>query len=114
MFYCTSVFDHPFKLIQAGIASEALTIALEPEGASLFCRHLPIDSHEEGCEVSLASFAVGDKYLVLDAGGSQIFLISAKKYFNCDTILCNSFLNSTLFVVFPRSRLLQAESWTFT
>ncbi|KAH3834058.1 hypothetical protein DPMN_107376 [Dreissena polymorpha] len=51
---------------QAGMSSDKLTLALEPEAASLYCRHLPVQ--REG-ESSLSSFRVGKKYLVLDAGG---------------------------------------------
>ena len=57
---------------QAGIPGENLTIALEPEAASLYCRHLPVERHVGGdktAKFSLAKFKAGTKYLVLDAGG---------------------------------------------
>ncbi|XP_052778678.1 heat shock 70 kDa protein 12A-like [Mya arenaria] len=55
---------------EAGIESDMLTIALEPEAASLFCRHLPVE--KSGNQFSLASLRTGSQYLVLDAGGGTI------------------------------------------
>ncbi|WAR25154.1 HS12A-like protein, partial [Mya arenaria] len=55
----------------AGIAGDKLTIALEPEAASVFCRHLPLDTTASAI-TSLASFKAGTKYLVLDAGGPGV------------------------------------------
>lgn len=46
-----------------------LTIALEPEVASVFCRHLP-DAKDK--TMSLSTFPPGTKYLVLDAGGGTV------------------------------------------
>ncbi|XP_060578454.1 heat shock 70 kDa protein 12A-like [Ruditapes philippinarum] len=57
---------------EAGISKERLTIALEPEAASLFCRHLPVEKSLGRDKVSLAKFQAGKKYLVLDAGGGTI------------------------------------------
>ncbi|KAH3825516.1 heat shock 70 kDa protein 12B-like [Dreissena polymorpha] len=54
---------------EAGIATEKLTIALEPEVASIYCRHLPLQ--KEG-DSDIASFRTGTKYLILDAGGGTI------------------------------------------
>ncbi|XP_045203378.2 heat shock 70 kDa protein 12A-like [Mercenaria mercenaria] len=56
---------------KAGIQGQKLTIALEPEAASLYCRHLPVERCGSD-EVSLAQFPVGTKYLVLDAGGGTV------------------------------------------
>ena len=56
-------------LFQAGIRNDLLTIALEPEAASLFCRHLPVEKSLGRDKTSLAKFQAGKKYLVLDAGG---------------------------------------------
>ncbi|XP_052778673.1 heat shock 70 kDa protein 12A-like [Mya arenaria] len=55
---------------EAGIESHMLTIALEPEAASLFCRHLSVE--KSGDQLSLASLQAGKQYLVLDAGGGTI------------------------------------------
>ncbi|XP_052799441.1 heat shock 70 kDa protein 12A-like [Mya arenaria] len=54
----------------AGIEEKKLTVALEPEAASLFCRHLPIE--RSGNETSLGKMKAGQRYLVLDAGGGTI------------------------------------------
>ncbi|XP_060596890.1 heat shock 70 kDa protein 12A-like [Ruditapes philippinarum] len=58
--------------IKAGIMKEHLLIALEPEAASIFCRHLPVDKAEGEEEVSLASMKAGTKYMVVDAGGGTV------------------------------------------
>ncbi|XP_052780577.1 heat shock 70 kDa protein 12B-like [Mya arenaria] len=57
---------------EAGIAGDKLMIALEPEAASVFCRHLPVDTTSSAVTTSLASFKAGTKYLVLDAGGGTV------------------------------------------
>ncbi|XP_060594731.1 heat shock 70 kDa protein 12A-like [Ruditapes philippinarum] len=59
----------------AGIPGANLTIALEPEAASLYCRHLPVERHvgtDTKAKFSLAKFKAGTKYLVLDAGGGTV------------------------------------------
>ena len=56
-----------FHILQANIKPENLTIALEPEAASVLCRHLPVDRLDTNSSVS--SFSPGTKYMVLDAGG---------------------------------------------
>lgn len=53
---------------EAGIAKNKLSIALEPEAASIYCRHLPV---EKGSD-SLSTFKSGTQYLVLDAGGGTV------------------------------------------
>ncbi|XP_052793991.1 heat shock 70 kDa protein 12B-like [Mya arenaria] len=45
-------------------------VALEPEAASLFCRHLPVE--RRGNKTSLGIPKAGQRYLVLDAGGGTI------------------------------------------
>ncbi|XP_052283210.1 heat shock 70 kDa protein 12A-like isoform X3 [Dreissena polymorpha] len=54
---------------QAGISKDKLSIALEPEAASLYCRHLPVLCDGES---SILTFQTGKKYLVVDAGGGTI------------------------------------------
>lgn len=56
---------------RAGITSNLL-IALEPEAASIYCKHLPVNKRAGNSKVNLDSFSVGTKYLVLDAGGGTI------------------------------------------
>ncbi|WAQ99096.1 HS12A-like protein [Mya arenaria] len=55
--------------VEAGIKSEHLSLALEPEAASLFCRYLPV-SKVCGADgtTAIQNFAPGKRYLVLDAG----------------------------------------------
>ncbi|XP_062615746.1 heat shock 70 kDa protein 12A-like [Saccostrea cucullata] len=57
---------------RAGIRSDLLVIALEPEAASIYCKHLPVNKIEGDNKKSLDSFSPGTKYLVLDAGGGTI------------------------------------------
>ncbi|XP_069129617.1 heat shock 70 kDa protein 12A-like isoform X2 [Argopecten irradians] len=56
---------------QAGIKGDQLTIALEPEAASLYCKHLPVEKMG-GSEQGFTCFSNGSKYLVLDAGGGTV------------------------------------------
>lgn len=62
-----------YLLIQAGIKKENLIIALEPEAASLFCMHLPVDKMAiEGNmqqSMRISPFSKGTKYMVVDVGG---------------------------------------------
>jgi len=53
---------------QAGIPDSSLLIALEPEAASLCCRHIQLNNLS-GSKTSLSPFAPKSKYLVFDAGG---------------------------------------------
>ncbi|XP_052237389.1 heat shock 70 kDa protein 12B-like isoform X2 [Dreissena polymorpha] len=54
---------------EAGIEKEKLTIALEPEVASILCRHAKL--HNEGIG-GISALQLGKKYLVVDAGGGTI------------------------------------------
>ncbi|XP_052819020.1 heat shock 70 kDa protein 12A-like [Mya arenaria] len=56
---------------EAGINGSDLLIALEPESASLYCRHLPAEMCR-GTSVSVSTFKPGTKYMVLDAGGGTV------------------------------------------
>ena len=58
--------------VEGGIRSESLTIALEPEAASIFCRHLPLDRFEDSCGDNVAKYPPGTKYMILDAGGGTV------------------------------------------
>ncbi|XP_045213041.2 heat shock 70 kDa protein 12A-like isoform X2 [Mercenaria mercenaria] len=59
--------------IKAGITSDSLIMALEPEAASVYCRQLDLCVNRES-GVKLATLEVGSKYLVLDAGGGTVDL----------------------------------------
>ncbi|XP_045203777.2 heat shock 70 kDa protein 12A-like [Mercenaria mercenaria] len=59
--------------IEAGIDTKHLSLALEPEAASLFCKYLPIQKVEgDDGQGRISSFAPGKRYLVLDAGGGTV------------------------------------------
>ena len=60
-------FLHIESFSQAGLHKDKLTIALEPEAASIFVRHLPVDSKKGSLEIS--TMPAGTQYIVLDAGG---------------------------------------------
>ena len=63
----TTLYDH---ILQAGIDSNMLTIALEPEAAAIYVKHLPVDRRLDGEGGDLFNtFAPGSKYIVVDAGG---------------------------------------------
>ncbi|KAK3086923.1 hypothetical protein FSP39_025521 [Pinctada imbricata] len=54
--------------VKAGIKSEHLKLALEPEAASLWCQHVPIERKESGISVA----DIGTRYMVLDLGGGTV------------------------------------------
>ncbi|KAJ8315857.1 hypothetical protein KUTeg_008007 [Tegillarca granosa] len=57
---------------QAGIPKEQLTLALEPEAASLFCRYLPTFQYAtktHGNSDLYQPLGTGAKYMILDLGG---------------------------------------------
>lgn len=55
-------------LIKAGINDDNLTIALEPEAASMYCKKVPLEKLS-GPESEFQIFSPGNQYLILDAGG---------------------------------------------
>nr|XP_022297580.1 heat shock 70 kDa protein 12A-like [Crassostrea virginica] len=72
--------------VVAGIDSNMLTIALEPEAAAVYVKHLPVDKRLDGEGGDLLrTFAPGSKYIVVDAGGGTID-ITAHEVLNDDTI----------------------------
>ncbi|XP_063415310.1 heat shock 70 kDa protein 12B-like [Mytilus trossulus] len=56
---------------KAGISGEQLSICLEPEAASLYCQHLPIEKlkDKDGIGNEFTASGRGAKYMVLDLGG---------------------------------------------
>ncbi|KAL5012748.1 hypothetical protein ScPMuIL_011299 [Solemya velum] len=58
--------------VKAGIKNDALEIALEPEAASVYCRHIPLQRREREGQVTVEAFSSGSKYLILDAGGGTV------------------------------------------
>lgn len=55
--------------IKAGIDEDQLSIALEPEAASIYCRHLPVAA---SANETISKLPAGTKYIVLDAGGGTV------------------------------------------
>lgn len=67
---------HTFKFSQAGKDSYMLTIALEPEAAALYVKHLPVEKRVDGKKGEcFQAFALGSKYIVVDAGGMFVYAI---------------------------------------
>jgi hypothetical protein len=56
--------------LQAGLDSKMVTIALEPEAAAIFLKHLPLEKKKLG-EVgdTFRAFSPGSQYIIVDAGG---------------------------------------------
>lgn len=55
---------------QAGIDTEMLTIALEPEAAAMYVKHIPLERSVDGKKGDVfQTFSSGSKYIVVDAGG---------------------------------------------
>jgi hypothetical protein len=55
-----------------------LSLALEPEAASMFCKLLPVDRLKHNNSTSTEAFKPGTSYIVLDLGGKllrHIFVI---------------------------------------
>lgn len=65
-------------------------LVLEPEAASFYCRHLPV---QKDCNNStIGVFESGEKYMVVDAGGiSRLFTIKT-------SLNIQSFKNSNYYV----------------
>lgn len=60
-----------FFFFQADIEGRHLSIALEPEAASLYCQYVPTDKihGSEGATFSVGK--PGSKYMVIDLGGKD-------------------------------------------
>ncbi|KAL3885515.1 hypothetical protein ACJMK2_025568 [Sinanodonta woodiana] len=56
--------------LEAGLSTTKLKLALEPETASLFCRHLPMNTMIGGIDIS--KMKAGSAYMVIDAGGGTV------------------------------------------
>ena len=57
-----------FRLLQAGIPGDQLLIALEPEAASIYCQHLPIEKLQ-GAGAGFTMARKGTKFMIIDLGG---------------------------------------------
>ena len=60
-------------LLQAGIPSSCLKIALEPEAASLFCKTVAVEKRTQS-NLTVSTFESGAKYIVLDCGGKMVYV----------------------------------------
>ncbi|XP_063415149.1 heat shock 70 kDa protein 12B-like [Mytilus trossulus] len=58
--------------VEGGIPNSQLMLALEPEAASIYCKHLPTERLDSGGKSALGAFSPGTKYLILDAGGGTV------------------------------------------
>lgn len=53
---------------------DQITLALEPEAASIFCRRVPVGVETIGDgRKAIAAMCPGAKYIVLDQGGTLFF-----------------------------------------
>ncbi|XP_053399649.1 heat shock 70 kDa protein 12A-like [Mercenaria mercenaria] len=57
---------------EAGIPGDKLNISLEPEAASLFCRHYRHLEKSDKDATWMSTYGPGRRYLVLDAGGGTV------------------------------------------
>ncbi|KAL3858892.1 hypothetical protein ACJMK2_009141 [Sinanodonta woodiana] len=71
-----AIWDDPSKqfmreaAVMAGIKSDQLDIALEPEAAALYCQYLPLDRFvDKEDEVRFGALPPGSTYMVVDLGG---------------------------------------------
>ncbi|XP_060606755.1 heat shock 70 kDa protein 12A-like [Ruditapes philippinarum] len=60
--------------VEADIRSEYLSLALEPEAASMFCKLLPVDCLKLNSSKFVETFKPGTSYIVLDLGGGTVDL----------------------------------------
>lgn len=74
-----AVWNEPAKqfmreaAVEAGLKSELLKLALEPEAASVYCKTVPIErSQMEGAMAQLGPFSPETRYMVLDLGGGTV------------------------------------------
>ncbi|KAK3097741.1 hypothetical protein FSP39_012697 [Pinctada imbricata] len=56
----------------AGISEKQLALALEPEAAAIYCKHLEFYRKTQGKEAVMAQFDPGTKFMVADLGGGTI------------------------------------------
>ncbi|CAG2206693.1 unnamed protein product [Mytilus edulis] len=58
--------------IKGGIRNTQLILALEPEAASVYCKHIPNELTVTNGQSTIDALSPGTKYLILDAGGGTI------------------------------------------
>lgn len=65
-----------------GIKETQLSIALEPEAASIFCQHLPVERAGAGNESFLKVAKSGTKYMVVDLGGGTADITVHQRHYD--------------------------------
>ena len=68
------IFIH-ISYFKAGIYSESLTLAYEPEVAAIYCRELTFRKKEGAEGSNLNCFEPGQQFLVLDCGGRYMYIL---------------------------------------
>lgn len=63
--------------VEAGIDNDRLTIALEPEAASIYCQNLPTDKLQSSGLFDVAK--AGTEYMVVDLGGGTVDITVHRK-----------------------------------
>ncbi|XP_069129241.1 heat shock 70 kDa protein 12A-like [Argopecten irradians] len=74
-----AIWDDSAKLfmrkaaVKAGMLSDKLLLALEPEAAAMYCKHIHVNvSADWDGSKTLSNFRPGTKYMVVDAGGGTV------------------------------------------
>ena len=96
-------------ILQAGIDSDKLTIALEPEAAAIYVKHLPVERRLDGEAGDVfKTFAPGSKYIVVDAGGMRTHMRKWEIYIHNSCILYLLFI-AFLEILFFRQKCTQCK-----
>ena len=67
-----SIIDYQdLPILQAGIPSESLTLALEPEAAALFTKEQKLCRQIKDGKVDMVPFTPGSTFMVIDLGGKN-------------------------------------------
>ncbi|XP_069137466.1 heat shock 70 kDa protein 12A-like isoform X2 [Argopecten irradians] len=71
--HCFKRFKMKLHDKMAGIQSDCLTLALEPEAASLFCKSLPHGTlRDSKDQIVIGAFQPGGRYMIVDMGGGTV------------------------------------------
>lgn len=81
---CISIFD----AVKAGILSNQLTLALEPEAAAVYCKEITTRRAKDAdYEIALATFSPGESFILVDCGGNLSFFYRKSQVFSQATAL---------------------------
>ncbi|KAL3878393.1 hypothetical protein ACJMK2_030749 [Sinanodonta woodiana] len=67
-----TLFNYIITVLQAGITSKDLRLALEPEAASIYCKELIVNHEENSQSSELSVLREGSKFMVVDMGGGTV------------------------------------------